>query len=262
MRKTALTLTITTLVISVFGAFLHWLQTMNAFEKDTGLAIRGAGTSIAYVIYTVLAAAAICFFVFGWLRKYIGSADAGTALCAETVLPAVLGWLLCICVAAPSCWMMFSVQTARFSVFRRVFGACGIIAGLSIPCLTVRRRDDGMNSLARPAAVILTLFYCLWLVFFYKTFASENPVVWAYAVETLGIASGTVGIYSLAAYYFGIGRKNHALVSVQLAVYFNLGALADEHNTVLSLMLGATAVLMLIAEYLLIENLRTDPNGD
>lgn len=262
MRKTALTLTITTLVISVFGAFLHWLQTMNIFEKDTGLAIPGAGTSIAYIIYTVLAVAAICFFVFGWLRKYVGTAEAATALRSGTALPAVLGWLLCICVAAPSCLLMFSLQTARFSIFRRVFGACGIIAGLCIPCLNVRNRENGVNSLARPAAVILTLFYCLWLAFYYKTCTSEDPVVWAYAVETLGIASGTVGIYSLAAYYFGIGRKNHALVSVQLAVYFNLGALADEHNTVLSLMLGATAVLMLIAEYLLIENLRTDPNGD
>ena len=47
MRKTALTLTVSTLVLGIFGAFLRWLQTMSAFDKETGFPIPGAGTTVA-----------------------------------------------------------------------------------------------------------------------------------------------------------------------------------------------------------------------
>ena len=65
MRKTALTLTVSTLVLGIFGAFLRWLQTMSAFEKETGFSVPGAGTTVVFVIYSILAIAA-CVFVTTW----------------------------------------------------------------------------------------------------------------------------------------------------------------------------------------------------
>ena len=38
MQKTAITVTVTTLVLGVFGAFFRWLQTTGAFEAEHGRA--------------------------------------------------------------------------------------------------------------------------------------------------------------------------------------------------------------------------------
>ena len=51
MRKSALTFTVTTLVLGIFGAFFRWLQNANAFDAETGCAIPGHGTSIVFLIY-------------------------------------------------------------------------------------------------------------------------------------------------------------------------------------------------------------------
>ena len=91
MRRTALTLTVSTLVLSVFGAFLHWLQTMNAFEKDTGFSIPGAGTTVVFLIYSVLAVALFCVVTILWLGRFERGTDAASALHCETVIPFVAG---------------------------------------------------------------------------------------------------------------------------------------------------------------------------
>lgn len=262
MQKTAIHITVTTLVISVFGGFLHWLQMMNAFEKDTGLAVPGSLTSIVYLIYSVVAIAALCVIVLAWMRQCSGSADSDHALKTSGAVTVVLSWLICACITGASCYLMFSLQEVRYVMFQRIFGAFGVVAGLCVPCLNIRRDDDSLRTFARPAAAVLTLFFCFWLIFFYKTVSSENPIVLAYAVETLAIASAAVGMYYIAAFYFGVGKKNRALIAVQLAAYFNIGALADEKNAAISLMLGATAVMMLIAEYLIIRNLKTPDRGE
>ena len=79
MRKTALTLTVSTLVLGIFGAFLRWLQTMSAFDKETGFPIPGAGTTVALVIYSILAIAAICVVTLVWLSRFDRGTDAGRA---------------------------------------------------------------------------------------------------------------------------------------------------------------------------------------
>ena len=68
MRKDALTITLTTLVLGIFGAFLRWLQNMNLYDEE-GLAARGAGISIVLMVYILLSAAVLVLIVRLWLRR-------------------------------------------------------------------------------------------------------------------------------------------------------------------------------------------------
>ena len=254
MRKTALTLTVSTLVLGIFGAFLRWLQTMNAFDKETGFPIPGAGTTVVFVIYSIVAVAAFCVVSLFWLGRFDRGTDADRALHCDSIFPFIIGWVLYAAFAAASCVLLFAAGHSRYPVGQRLFGAFGILAGISIPFLFTKKNGGGFGSVGRSAAVVITLFYCFWLVFCYKL-NSEDPILWNYALEILAVTAATAAFYFIAAYFFGAGRGGRALVAVQLGIYLNVATLFDERSTALNILLGVTAAMLLMLEYLLIANM-------
>lgn len=254
MQKNAITITVTTLVLGIFGAFLRWLQTLNAFEKDTGLIIQGAGTTLVYVIYCIVAIAIICVLTLLWLRQFDRADDAGRALKTSNVAPAILTWVFCGIFIAASCLNMFSADLARFPAMQRLLGAGGIFAGLCFPFLFGKKGSAEPRPFGRTAAAIATLFYCYWLIFCYRTYA-ENPTVWSYAIEILAIAATTVGLYYLATYFFGAGKFSRTLIVIQVAAFFDISTIFDPRSRALEVMVIVSAGVMLLAEYILIENL-------
>lgn len=254
MQKTALTVTVTTLVLGIFGAFLHWLQLMNAFDKETGFLIPGAGTTVVFVIYCVLAAAVFCLLAALWLSRYGAAPDAETALNCKNVVPFLIGWALCAVFAVASFSQLFSAGTSDQPMLQRLFGAFGIVAALSIPFLFGKREGRNAGPMGRPAVVVITLFFCFWLVYDYKCI-SRDPLTWNFAVEILAIAASTVALYLVAQHFYGVGKSRPALVLLQLGVFLNLTALFEERETALNLMHGGAAALQLLLEYLLISNL-------
>ncbi len=254
MRKIALTLTVSTLVLGIFGAFLRWLQTMNAFDKETGFPIPGAGTTVVFVVYSILVAAAFFVVTLVWLGRWQRGTDAESALRCDSVIPLALGWVLCAAFAAASCVLLFSAGQSRYPLGQRLFGAFGILGGLSIPFLFGKKGGSGAGALGRGAATVLTLFFCYWMVFTYKL-DSEDPILWHFALEILAVAAATAAIYFIAGYFFGAGQGGRTLIAVQLAAYLNISILFDERGTAMNVLLGVTAALMLLMEYLLISNL-------
>ena len=252
MRKTAVTLTVFTLVLGVFGAFLRWLQTINAFDETTGCLIPGSGTTLVFVLYCILAAAAICALTLGWLRRYDCAADAAALHC-DSMIPTVLGWIFCALFLVASVVTLFTAHQARYPLMQRLLGAFGILAALSLPIVIGKNRSG--SSVGRTAAAVATLFFCFWLVCSYRMNA-EDPVVWNFAVEILALACSTVAFYYLAAFHFGAGHGSRALLAVQLAVFFDLATLFDSRGTAALVMLVVTAAVLLTAEYLLLSNLR------
>ena len=261
MQKTALTISVTTLVLGIFGAFLHWLQLMNAFDKETGFIIPGAGTTVVFVIYCVLAAAVFCLLTALWLGRYAAAADAETALNCKNVIPFVIGWVLCAVFAAASFSQLFSAGTSAQPMLQRIFGAFGIVAALSIPFLFGKREGRNAGPMGRPAAFVITLFFCFWLVYDYKAI-SRDPLTWNFAVEILAIAASTVALYYIAQHFYGVGKSRPALVMLQLGVFLNITALFEERETALNLLHGGAAALQLLLEFLLISNLREKRDGE
>ncbi len=259
MRKTALTLTISTLVLGIFGAFLRWLQNMNAFEKETGFPIPGAGTTVVFVIYTLLVVAAFIVVTLVWLGRFDRGADAKRALRCESIIPMIFGWVLCAAFAAASCFLLFSAAHSRYPLGQRLFGAFGILAGISIPFLFGRKGSSAAGPVGRTASVVITLFYCFWLVFCYKLH-SEEPILWKHAPEILAVAAATVAFYFITTYFFSAGHSGRALITVQLGIYLNIATLFEERGTAMNVLFGVTSAALLLLEYLLIANMKETHN--
>ena len=261
MQKTALTLTVSTLVLGIFGAFLRWLQTMSAFDKETGFPVPGAGTTVAFLVFSALAAAAFCVVTLVWLGRFDRGTDAARALRCDSVAPLVLGWVFCAVMAAASVILLFTAAQNRYPLGQRLFGAFGILAALSIPFLFGKKGSSGAGPVGRGAAVILTLFYCYWMVFCYKL-NSEDPILWHFALEILAVTAAAVAFYFVATYFFGAGHAGRALIATELAVYFNIASLFDARSTALNALFIVTAALLLLLEYLLIANMSEAPAGE
>ena len=254
MRKIALTFTVTTLVLGIFGAFFRWLQLMNAFDAGTGLSEPGAGTSAVLLIYCVLAAAAICLLTVLWLGRYEGAAGAEDALKSADAVPLIVGWALFAIFAAAACILLFAAGTASYPVLQRLFGACGILAAASVPFL-FGKKGSAAGSMGRTASVMLTVFYCFWLIFAYKCI-SPNPVVWSYALEMPAVAASAVALCSVTAFYYGTGKITRSLIALQLGAFFSVAVLFEERSAAMSVLFGVSAALQLLLEFVLISNMR------
>ena len=255
MRKTALTITVSTLVLGIFGAFLRWLQTLSGFDPETGFPIPGAGTTVVFVIYSVLAAAALCAVTLLWLGRYEKPSDAAGALRCDSVIPLAAGWVLCAAFVAASVLLLFSADRNHYPLWQRLYGAFGILAGLSIPFLFGKKGGSGAGGMGRAASTVLTLFYCFWMIFCYKC-NSVDPILWNFALEILATAAATVAFYYAASYFYGAGHGSRALIAIQLGVYLNVATLFEERDTATNVLLGVTAVVLLLLEYTLISNMK------
>lgn len=253
MRKIAIYVTVTTLVLGVFGAFLRWLQNSGAYDAETGCITPWHGTTIVLLIYCVFVVAVILALNLLWLRHYARNDDAA-ALRSTSSLPTALSWVFGGAFVLASCVIMFSAAHSRYPLAHRLLGAFGILAGLSFPFLP-GKQDGSSRALSRTAATTLTLFCCFWLVCCWRNH-SVNPTLWVFVMEILAIASSTVAFYYIAAYHFGAGRGSRALPAVQLAVFFDLVTLFDARSTVQSLMILLFAGMLLLLETLLVENLQ------
>ena len=85
-------------------------------------------------------------------------------------------------------------------------------------------------------SVLPVLFFCLWLVVFYKENAA-NPILWSYGMEILAIAMCLLAVFRLSAYLFYRAKPRRAIFACMLALITSLATLTD------SVSLGARAVL-------------------
>lgn len=256
MRKNAMVMTLATLVLGVFGAFFRWLQTRNIFDEVSGLAARGAALSIILVVYSVFVVALIIAATLLGLRRFRAEKEASAALRSEGRVPGLLLWAFALVFVIAALVVMFTADASRFPMMQRIFGACGIFGGLCFPFF-LAKPDGTVQASSRTAAVILPFFYLFWMVFAYKTNA-DNPTLWAFAPEMLALAGVTIGVYQVAAYFYGRAKPKTALIALQVAAYLNIGVLFDQRNFALTLMIALNAALMLLLEYVLMANLKDD----
>jgi len=261
MKKNVLPITLATLVVSIFGAFLRWLQTRTLFD-EFGLPVRGAGISVVYVIYLLLAFVCICVFVFYGLRKFSAAEDAATALTVRTAAPVVISCVLAVILVYSGLTAMFSasqmeassIHWVSFSFMQRIFGAFAIFAGLCLPFLPAKR-TGGHSSFSPAASIVLILFCCYWLVFAYCLVA-ENPSIWTYAPEILAVAATTLAFYYLAAFFYDRAKPKRALTAVLTAVLLNSSVIFDTDRPYFTGVFFVGTLFLLMMAYLLLENLQ------
>lgn len=267
MRKLALPVTASSLAAGVFGAFLRWLQLRTIYEAETGLTRPWAGVSILFVIYLAVFAAALVCVVFFRLRggKFVKPLAAESALRASTVLPGVLAWLLGAAFAAGGLVLLFSPKYAATrleSVLDMLFRAGGIVAGGCVICLPRRGGEGRENTYpGRPASIVLTLFFCVWLVHSYAV-NSRDPVYWNFFPEILAVAASTMAFYHMTAYFFGKAKPCSAVFWSFFAPLLNICVIFDPIDAAAKTLYAATAGTLLLLGFLLLENMREPAEAD
>lgn len=251
MRKTAITFTVSALILGVFGAFLRWLQNSNAYDA-TGCLIPGNTITIVFLVYCIFAVVLIFAFTLSWLRRFACPKDS-LALCGASVVPTALAWVCCVLFVLASVAIMFTAHLGRYPVLCRLLGAFGILAGVSFPFIT--GKSSSVVSMGRTASTVITLFYCFWLIYSYRVHAND-PVIWNFAIEILAIASAATSSYYMAAFHFGGGNGTRALLALQIGIFFNVCTLFDNHDIPITVMFTVTIAVLMMLDFLVLSNLK------
>lgn len=255
MRKYAFPITLSTFVVGIFGFFLRWLQTLNGFEEN-GLAIPGATISTVFLIYSLLAAAAFIVIARIFFGKGKAATAAAEAIRPENPIPGLVMWVVAALMAIACLVLMFSSDFARYPTMQRLMSALGIFAAVSLPFL-IRRKDDSDGSTASILSLIPVVFGCMWLVTAYRI-ESENPVLWSYVLEVLGIIAATLSFYYISAYFFNRAQPVRGFALLQIAVYLCMCTLMDEHSGMEKLLFGCLAAAFLVFEFVLLRSLKDE----
>ena len=253
MRKNALTITLAALVAGIFGAFVRWLQNMNAFEEDTGLQIIGAKTSIFMALYLVAAAA--LFVLAAWYAKRRLRAPEGGRLlyAAAGRAPCVLAKLLSAASAVDGVLLLVQAGSFEYPIAPKILGVCAIVYA-AVCAVGIYTAPD--RPVMRPwVSLVPVLFCCVWLIVSYKNNA-EDPVVWHYAIEILALCAAIMGRYELAAQFYRKKAKyEYALVFSAITVVLCVTALADTRPACMQLLLAAEAAWQAMWLFVMTEKL-------
>ncbi len=250
MRKDALTMVLITAVAGIFGAFLRWLENINAFEPDTGLMLPFARTTALLTAFLLAAAAAFAVLSVVWTKRFACEKTLA-GLQTRTLFPDLLCKLCGVVLIVLGVVLMFAAPEQRYPSIERFFSSFCIFCGVSL--MFIMARPGGAAYMGRGTSLIPVLFSCVWLVSCYKNNA-ENPVVWSYLVELLTVAATIMAWYELAAYHYSRAKPAAALFFVQAAAFMNLTTLADERPVIMSVLFAIQAALMLMYEFTLVEN--------
>lgn len=250
MRKQAWVNTLTALILSAFIVMLRWLQNMNVFEEDTGLALRGSTLSVILLLTVCVGVVAVALLCRS-LRKCAAPTEPEEAFAeVPKLIYIVLG--MAAFAAAVGSVLYFLLNT---SVPMR---AAGLMALLSVPALLLYPLLPRWGGLGAYMSLLPVFAFSLWLVVAYREYA-VNPVLWSYAPTILAVAAVLFGSYQMAGYLFYRARPMVAIFSGCLAPIFGLGILTDADAGSGRMVLGAWSVGLLALAGVLILNLSEAP---
>jgi len=262
MRTTAYRLTAFTAIISAAGFLIRWLQNMQIYEEETGLAQKGMAISFALAAVIVLAAAAFGFFALR-LKRCEAPSDPAGALGGQTFVFTAAWAAAVLLLLGSGALQLLSANAENYAsgqlVIRRIVGVASIVSAGALALLMTGLSDPAKAGARRWCSGILILFAGLWLSAVYKSAASD-PVLWRSAVEVLALCAAMMAFYSVAGYFFGQPNPSASVFFCDLGAFLCVMSAIDEHTAGESICYAATALILLIWSYSIIANLREKPD--
>ena len=191
-------------------------------------------------VFAALLAAALVFSVFAFRQEKtvrFGLA-AGPQSWWACALPGYSGRAYETVVYADDAAALAALGSAYlfFKEDSTLMKAAALLGILSAPVLAMMPQIPRWGGFGAALSVLPVLFFCLWLVVFYKENAA-NPILWSYGMEILAIAMCLLAVFRLSAYLFYRAKPRRAIFACMLALITSLATLTD------SVSLGARAVL-------------------
>lgn len=233
-------------VLGSFALFVRWLQLLNVFEADTGLAKPGSLLSWAVALLCI-AAAAVFLFLAGRLRRYHAPTEPSAAFNTGKQ-PFQILMLVCGVLAAAGAVLMFR----QGDLLTKILALLGLFAAV---CLAFYLEAKSRGELGCLIAAVPVLFFCFWLIVSYKENA-DDPVLWDYAMEILAIASSALAHYYLAGYLFYRAKPVRTVYFILLAAFFCTVTLVDRRGLGEAMIFAASALSFYVLGWVLIRNFR------
>ena len=160
MQKNAWTYTMAGTVFAAVTVMLHWLQVQKIFDPETGLPTLHAPITTLLVVVLVLVAAAL-WWLSGRMKTDCAPEEPEDAL----ALPhRETGWILIAAAALAalgSAYLFFKEDSTLMK-------AAALLGILSAPVLAMMPQIPRWGGFGAALSVLPLLFFCLWLVVFYK----------------------------------------------------------------------------------------------
>lgn len=261
MRDKAYRLTAFTAIISAAGFLFRWLQNMQIFDAETGLAEPGRFISYLVVGIIVLAAAAFGYVAIR-MRAYDAPTAPAEALGGQTILYSAVSVAVMLLLAVSGVLQLLAANAANYTseqadqlVLDRICGVATVVAAVAVPFVTLGLKEESRAGMQRLCAALHILFAGLWLSAVYKTAASD-PVLWHSAIEILAISAALMALYHTAGYFYGQPSPAASWFFCSLGAFLCILSAIDEHSGGENLCYAAVALLLLLRAYVITANLR------
>ena len=233
MQKQAWTHSLTAVGLGAVSVLLRWLQNLNVFDPETGLA--SPGHTLSLLLALLLIGSAIGLWVMNrTLRFAMASEDPEKAM-AVTPMPLTAVIVSAGVITAGGAVLMFFTSAAVEVRLTALLGLLSVSALLFFPYL---HRWGGFGAFLSLCPIA---FFSVWLVVAYRDYA-RSPVLWSYAPLMLAIAASLYGVYRLSAYFHYRAQPLKVIYACDLGILMNMTVLMDSAIGAGRLILGGWAV--------------------
>lgn len=258
MRKNAIFMCCYVCVAAAFGGFFRWIQSLTAFEAETGLIIPGSLWSKLMVLLCGLAGAGLLVLVLRHRKRdYFPARTCESVFRGTTPLPVYIYTVFALIMAAGGVILFLTSKYRPYQTLIRLLSFFAILSAGSfyyVVSSPYKQRETGMQCLC---AAVLTLMGCFWMILSYKL-NSTTPTVWKYSVEILALAVDTIAFYYVAGYAFGRPKPYRSMFFSFLGAFFSLVTMADERMLGMQLIMGATAGMLMYCGWMTVATMREE----
>lgn len=241
MQKQAIQITGFAAVAGAVGFLLRWMQGLQIYDPDTGLARRGAGINFWLIAAIVLTAAGLAVWL--WKRRDYILPQGPAALVGRSPLHTVLGSLGALALLLSGLVMVFAAKQYLFPGFRVILGILTMAAALCAVELFVQGGKPGWEKPRQLFSVVLTLLGCFWMVVIYKENAMD-PVIWRFAMEVLAVCAATVAFYYITGFHYDACHPLLTIFFCLLGMSLCMICVIDKHVAADALSYGGVAVIL------------------
>ena len=256
MRKQAISICATVLVVAAFGSFARWIQNQAAFELETGLMIPGSTWSKVALLVCLAMLLLLGNLVRKlWYKGYYPAQEFNTVIHGEAAWLSRItrGIAALMVVGAAAAFLIAGYEL--YSSMVRTLCVLAVASAWSFVKLSEEPFAEKPSALKQMLyASVPVVMYGYWLVVSYRLHAAI-PSVWSYAVEIIAISVSLLGMFYFAGYGYDFARPYIAVGCLMAGAFLSLVTLPDSRNVGQTLMLVAGAAMQLYYVWMIVDSM-------
>ena len=256
MRISAFLMPLFSILAGIAGFLFRRSEHLNVIDAISGLPIRGAGETFGLFAYSLIFIAIVLVFsiIASIKHKALQGFESafGTDPIAYPVIFVLIGMLW---IAGTYLYVINLASNRDIAVDDIMFITFSTLSAVSVTFFAIEMYQDSRRNAPYALSVVPTLFLCFWLVMVFRENAT-NPVLISYSYQSLAIVFSALGFYFTAGFLYGKPAPGRAIFAYNLAIFFGIITLADDHPFGIVLLIYAIIAAHVVYSVMLIKNLQ------